>query len=53
MTLQNPRGKVLGCLSAGRKERYGFTQAMLPRAMVHDAVLKGIPDEAVEWKKRA
>jgi len=53
MTLRNSRGKLLGRLSAGRKERYGFTQAMLPRAMVHDAVLKGVPDEAVEWKKRA
>ena len=52
MTLRNSRGKLLGRLSA-RKGRYGFTQAILPRAMVHDAVLKDVPDEAVEWKKRA
>jgi len=53
ITLRNSRGKLLGGIRNGRKERYGFDQVLLPRESVHDAVLKDVPPDAVEWKKKA
>jgi 2-polyprenyl-6-methoxyphenol hydroxylase-like FAD-dependent oxidoreductase len=53
ITLRNSSRKLLGQMRFGRKERYGFDQVLLPRASVHDALLKDVPDNAVEWKKRA
>jgi len=51
--LRNSSGGLLGYLSGGAKERYGFDQMLLPRAVVHNAVLKGVPNRDVEWNKRA
>jgi 2-polyprenyl-6-methoxyphenol hydroxylase-like FAD-dependent oxidoreductase len=53
ITLRNSSGKLVGRMSGGRKERYGFDQMLLSRAAVHDAVIKGVPDDAVEWQKKA
>jgi 2-polyprenyl-6-methoxyphenol hydroxylase-like FAD-dependent oxidoreductase len=52
-TFRNSSGGLIGHMSGGRKERYGFDQMLLPRATVHGAVLKGVPDDAIEWQKKA
>jgi 2-polyprenyl-6-methoxyphenol hydroxylase-like FAD-dependent oxidoreductase len=52
MALRNSTGKLLGHMCVKGKERYGFSELMLPRATVHDAVLRGVPREAVQWEKR-
>src|ERR1700722_1279467 len=41
---RNSSGKYIGRIASGGKERYGFDQMLLPRAVVHNAVLKGVPD---------
>jgi 2-polyprenyl-6-methoxyphenol hydroxylase-like FAD-dependent oxidoreductase len=51
--LRNSTGSLIGRMYGGSKERYGFDHMRLPRAVVHDAVLNGIPDGVLEWKKRA
>jgi 2-polyprenyl-6-methoxyphenol hydroxylase-like FAD-dependent oxidoreductase len=52
-SFRNSTGRSVGRFSGGSKERYGFDQMLLPRAVVHDAVLIGVPDGVVEWQKRA
>ena len=49
MTFRNASGKLLGQMSVGRGERYGYTMSMLPRAVVHEALLPGIPESDVRW----
>ncbi|KAF7327410.1 FAD-binding protein [Mycena kentingensis (nom. inval.)] len=40
MTFRNSQGTLLGRFRAGRKARYGFGELMLPRATVHDALVR-------------
>ncbi|KAJ7672186.1 hypothetical protein DFH06DRAFT_1124121 [Mycena polygramma] len=49
MTFRNSRGKLLGRFRAGRKARYGLGELMLPRATVHDALLRELRPGAVAW----
>jgi 2-polyprenyl-6-methoxyphenol hydroxylase-like FAD-dependent oxidoreductase len=53
ITFRNSSGRLVGQMMVGRKERYGFDHMFLPRAVVHDAVLMGVPDGDVEWRKKA
>ncbi|KIM34711.1 hypothetical protein M413DRAFT_450097 [Hebeloma cylindrosporum] len=49
MTFRNSSGSLLGIFSSGRKERYGYEMVMLPRAVVHEALLSGIPEQDIRW----
>jgi 2-polyprenyl-6-methoxyphenol hydroxylase-like FAD-dependent oxidoreductase len=53
MTFRNSSGTLLGRYWRGRKERYGFGQVLLPRAVVHEALLEDVPAAIVEWGKKA
>ena len=48
---RNSRGSSLGHYVGGSKERHGFVQVFVTRAMVHQALLKEIPQSAVHWGK--
>jgi 2-polyprenyl-6-methoxyphenol hydroxylase-like FAD-dependent oxidoreductase len=52
MTFRNAHGTLLGRYATGRKERYGFDQVYLARASVHDALVKEVPESAVEWGRK-
>nr|AGK29866.1 FAD-binding protein [Volvariella volvacea] len=52
MTFRNSKGVKLGCLWSVRKERYGHSQLMLPRAAVHEALLQDIPSGVAVWGAR-
>ena len=49
MTFRNAKGKALGSMRLGSSERYGYAMCMLPRAIVHDALLKEIDEKDVRW----
>jgi 2-polyprenyl-6-methoxyphenol hydroxylase-like FAD-dependent oxidoreductase len=49
MTFRNSSGSLLGIFNVGRKERYGYEMAMLPRPVVHEALLSGIPEKDIRW----
>ncbi|KAG6808894.1 hypothetical protein H0H93_016361 [Arthromyces matolae] len=49
-TLRNSAGKLL-CNLHIRKERYGFDQLMVRRSVVHEALLIGLPPDAITWNK--
>ena len=49
MTFRNSLGSLLGIFSAGRKERYGYEMAMLPRAVVHAALLSNVAEKDIRW----
>ena len=52
-TMRNSAGQWLGNYPAGRAERYGgFEQVLLRRAVVHNALLEEIPEDAVVWGKK-
>jgi len=36
----------------GKGERYGYPQMMLPRAVVHEALLAEVPEGAIGWGKK-
>ncbi|KAG6829164.1 hypothetical protein H0H92_005508 [Tricholoma furcatifolium] len=48
-TFRNSSGKLVGNLWSGRKERYGFSQLMVRRALVHEGLLQDVPDGAITW----
>ncbi|KAF8146514.1 hypothetical protein K438DRAFT_1910669 [Mycena galopus ATCC 62051] len=52
MTFRNSKGKLLGKFRIGRKARYGFGELMLPRATVHDALLRELAPDAVAWNQK-
>ncbi|TFK38881.1 hypothetical protein BDQ12DRAFT_735125 [Crucibulum laeve] len=52
VTFRNSSGGRLGVYQNGRGERYGFDQLMVPRAVVHEALLLDLPEGDVEWGKR-
>ena len=52
MTFRNSSGRMIGRFFAGRKERYGFDLLMMRRSVVHEALLRDIPPEAVGWNKK-
>ncbi|KDR77607.1 hypothetical protein GALMADRAFT_65936 [Galerina marginata CBS 339.88] len=49
MTFRNAKGGLLGTFKAGKKERYGYEMGMLPRPVVHQALLSGVPEEDIRW----
>lgn len=49
MTFRNSSGSILGIFSSGRKERYGHEMAMLPRAVVHEALLSSVAEKDIRW----
>lgn len=49
MTFRDSSGSLLGIFKSGRKERYGYEMAMLPRAVVHEALLSSIAEKDVRW----
>jgi len=49
MTFRNSSGGLLGVFNAGRKERYGYEMVMLPRPVVHAALLSTIPEKDIRW----
>lgn len=53
VTFRNSSGYSLGQFSLGRRERYGgFGQLMVPRIVVHSALLLHIMDsDSIEWGK--
>ncbi|KAG6857123.1 hypothetical protein H0H87_009255 [Tephrocybe sp. NHM501043] len=48
-TFRNSTGRLLGEFWNGRKERYGFGQLMVRRAVVHEGLLQEIPEGAITW----
>ncbi|KAG5728078.1 Salicylate hydroxylase [Termitomyces sp. T112] len=48
-TFRNSSGRLLGHFWSGRKERYGFDQMMVRRAVLHEALLLDIPADVVTW----
>jgi 2-polyprenyl-6-methoxyphenol hydroxylase-like FAD-dependent oxidoreductase len=52
MTFRNSSGRMVGRFFGGRKERYGYDLLMMRRAVVHEALLRAIPVDAVEWEKK-
>lgn len=53
MTFRNSAGVSLGEYYNGREERYGFSQVLLRRSVVHEALLEDIPQGTVEWGQKA
>lgn len=51
-TFRNSSGRLLGHFWNGRKERYGFDQMMIRRAVLHEALLLGVPADAVSWNSK-
>ncbi|KAG6888098.1 hypothetical protein C0995_010704 [Termitomyces sp. Mi166 len=51
-TFRNSSGRLLGHFWNGRKERYGFDQMMIRRAVVHEALLLDVPVDVVTWNSR-
>ncbi|KAF9465699.1 hypothetical protein BDZ94DRAFT_1234333 [Collybia nuda] len=49
MAFRNSTGRLLGQYWNGRKERYGFGTLMLRRSVVHEALLRDIPSDAIVW----
>jgi len=49
MTFRNSSGSMLGVFSSGRKERYGHGMVMLPRAVVHEALLSSVAENDIRW----
>jgi 2-polyprenyl-6-methoxyphenol hydroxylase-like FAD-dependent oxidoreductase len=47
----NSRGSLLGHYVSGSKERHGFVQLFVTRTMVHEALLREVPQSAVHWGK--
>jgi 2-polyprenyl-6-methoxyphenol hydroxylase-like FAD-dependent oxidoreductase len=53
-TLRNSHGTLLGHNSSGVDvDKYKYDQMLLPRAVVHDAVMMGVSPEDVHWDMRA
>jgi 2-polyprenyl-6-methoxyphenol hydroxylase-like FAD-dependent oxidoreductase len=46
---RNSRGSLLGHYETGSKERHGFVQVFVTRTMVHEALLREVPQSAVHW----
>lgn len=51
-TFRNSSGRLLGHFWNGRKERYGFDQMMVRRAILHEALLLDVPADAISWNSR-
>jgi 2-polyprenyl-6-methoxyphenol hydroxylase-like FAD-dependent oxidoreductase len=52
MTFRNSSGRMIGRFLAGRRERYGYDLLMVRRAVVHEALLREIPPDAIDWDKK-
>jgi 2-polyprenyl-6-methoxyphenol hydroxylase-like FAD-dependent oxidoreductase len=50
-TFRNARGTLLGQYLTGTRERYSCVQTFVTRASVHEALVKEVPQDAVEWGK--
>jgi 2-polyprenyl-6-methoxyphenol hydroxylase-like FAD-dependent oxidoreductase len=50
-TFRNSRGSLLGHYVGGSKERHGFVQVFVTRTMIHQALLREVPQSAVHWGK--
>ena len=48
---RNSRGRLLGHYVCGSKEQHGFVQVFVTRTMVHQALLREVPQSAVHWGK--
>jgi len=51
MTFRNSSGSILGVFSTGRKERYGYEMAMLPRGVINEALLSTEAEKDIRWVK--
>ncbi|KAL0058965.1 hypothetical protein AAF712_014333 [Marasmius tenuissimus] len=54
-TFRNEKGKTLGVMKVGDKEKHGFGSMMAPRAVVHEGLLVGADMEKnadVKWGKK-
>jgi len=49
ISFRNSHGKLLGNMTFGSKERYGFETCVLPRTVLHSALLKEVNDIDVRW----
>lgn len=49
MTFRNAKGRTLGRMHFGREERYGYSMCMVPRAVVHEALLKEADVKDIRW----
>lgn len=49
MVFRNAQGNTLGTLRFGSRERYGYEMCMLPRDVLHEALLAEIDDENIKW----
>lgn len=49
MTFRNAKGKHLGTMGLGMEQRYGYSMTMLPRAVVHEALLKEVDAKDIKW----
>ena len=49
MTFRNAKGKHLGTMGLGMAQRYGYSMTMLPRAIVHEALLKEVDARDIRW----
>jgi 2-polyprenyl-6-methoxyphenol hydroxylase-like FAD-dependent oxidoreductase len=52
MTFRNAKGRTLGRMHFGREERYGYSMCMVPRAVVHEALLKEVDAKDIRWGVR-
>lgn len=51
-TFRNGKGKTLGAMKFGRLERYGYPMCMVPRAIVHEALLNEVDAKDIRWGVR-
>ena len=49
VAFRNSYGKLLGNMTFGSKERYGFETCIVPRVVLHAALLKEVNDIDVKW----
>ena len=52
MVFRNAQGKTLGTLRFGSRERYDYEMCMLPRAVLHEALLAEMEDANIKWGMR-
>lgn len=49
VTFRSSSGKALGTMNFGSAERYGYGTSMLPRVVLHNALLKEVNDMDIRW----
>ncbi|KAK7463491.1 hypothetical protein VKT23_006839 [Stygiomarasmius scandens] len=49
---RNQKGRKLGRMRWGGRQRHGFGEMMIARATVHESLLVGVEDDVVQWGRK-